>query len=135
MRHSELVSDIINGITEDDYSDNNIELPTDNVVEVEVQQAALEGEQNINAEEDKVAKENTGVEQVVTVQPVEEEEAEESALIQVTVGPETRHSARIAARVRLPERFVHASFIKKSRWSEELAVRIQRFSEASSQGT
>jgi hypothetical protein len=121
MRHSELVSDIINGIAEDEYSDNNVELPTDNAIDVEEQQAVVEEE--INSEEEKVVEENTGVQQIVTVQPVVvgEEEAEASVVVQETGGPETRCSTRIAAGVRPPERFIHASFIEKSRWNEELS--------------
>jgi phosphoenolpyruvate synthase/pyruvate phosphate dikinase len=67
MRHSELVSDIINGIAEDEYGDNNVELPIDDVVDVEEQQAVVEEE--INAEEEKVMEENTGVLATVFVYP------------------------------------------------------------------
>jgi hypothetical protein len=49
---------------------------------------------------------------------VEEEEAESTP---ETGGQQLRRSARIAEGVKPPERFVHASFVERNRWSEESA--------------
>jgi hypothetical protein len=47
--------------------------------------------------------------------------AEEVTQDQETSGPTTRRSARIAAGVNPPERFIHTSFVDKTRWKEETA--------------
>jgi hypothetical protein len=49
---------------------------------------------------------------------VEEEKMQE---IPETGGQASRHSARIAAGVKQPERFIHASFVDRKCWEEEAA--------------
>jgi hypothetical protein len=107
MRQSELISDIINSVAEEEHAVGAND-DVDNAPLMAPEQDAL-----TIVEEEKVG------EEAKTEEAKAEEE--EEASIPETGGQQLRRSARIAEGVKLPERFVHASFVDRNRWSEESA--------------
>jgi hypothetical protein len=107
MRQSELISDIINSIAEEEHAAGT----NDNLGDAPLM--APEQDLLTIVEEEKVEEEAKAEEAKA--------EEEEEASIPETGGQQLRRSARIAEGVKPPERFVHASFVERNRWSEESA--------------
>jgi hypothetical protein len=109
MRQSGLISDIINNIAEEECGAEST------VNDNELMAPGQDTEEAI-AEEQKAGEET--VEESTEGEKIEREPAE---LVEETGGQQPRRSARIAGGIKPPERYVHASFIDRSRWTEESA--------------
>jgi hypothetical protein len=113
MRHSELISDIINNIAESEREaivssgPEREDVATDQVLPQEEEEEKIE-EENIE-----------GTTETETSHEVGEEERadngnnEEEPLVVPQSGGQPHRSARIASGVRPPGRYVHASFVEK----------------------
>ncbi len=110
MHSSELITDVINNIAEEEQgrSDDNEQVVQEIVTEEPVISAEEGIVENTNNKEEKVKEDSNG-------KPAESPVGEP---IPDTSGQAVRRSARIAAGVQPPERYVHASFVEKSRWVE-----------------
>jgi hypothetical protein len=106
MRQSELISDIINGIAE-----------TEREAIAEDDRAYVSEEFNENSVEENVEeKEKEKADPTATspeVAPVDNDNGEIGTSEILESGGQPRRSARIASGVKPPERYVHASFVKK----------------------
>jgi hypothetical protein len=114
MRNSELVSDIINNIAdEEEARNNNQESPADEGVE---NLSSIKEEKIEDVEEEKRQDEaDLGREEVTA----EEATVEDATPDPATGGLTVCRSARIAAGINPPDRFVHTTFVEKSHWKEE----------------
>jgi hypothetical protein len=117
MRQSELVTQVINNIAEEETASPNI---NDSINEAAVDETPATDESGVEiipAEvENRADADEAAIEETIV-----EEEQENNSRVLDTGGLASRRSARIAAGINPPERFVHASFIEKSRWQEEAA--------------
>jgi hypothetical protein len=114
MRHSELISDIINNIaeTEQEAITNNEQAREDVIDDFLLQVKEEKVPDEPETEPGRETEEETRNEESETiVTPIEE-----------TGGQGVRRSARIASGIKPPDRFIHARFMEKGRWKEEAAV-------------
>jgi hypothetical protein len=117
MRQLELVTEIINNIAEEEKASTKNDDSPNIIVEDKVPGTDESGEEIIS----------TGVENQVggneAALEESEVEKEQAGNLEVpdTGGLASRRSIRIAAGIKPPERFVHASFVEKGCWQEEAA--------------
>jgi hypothetical protein len=117
MRKSELVTQVINNIAEEETASPNINDSIDEAAVDDTPATDESGVEIIPAEAENRADDNEAAIEETEV----EEEQENNSRVLDTGGLASRRSARIAAGIKPPERFVHASFVEKSRWQEEAA--------------
>jgi hypothetical protein len=118
MRQTGLICDIINNIAEEECGVEPV--TNDDELVAPVQDAKNLEDATV---EEAIAKERKAEEETVVENTAERQEDLPEILTgaQETGGPVLRRSDRIAAGVKLPERFVHTSFVDRSRWNEESA--------------
>jgi hypothetical protein len=124
MRESVLITDIINNIAEEERGTETEALddePFKNAVIEEAAPDAVVEEVvlDVDEEEENTAAERKENPETAVVEEVVEEK--ETRAVPETGGQASRRSTRIAAGIKKPERYIHASFVERKRWEEQAA--------------
>jgi hypothetical protein len=123
MRQSELISDIINGIAETEKEETEQAKIAEDVAEddrVNVNEESNKNSAEENVEENGKEKADT-TETSLEMAPVDDKDGEIGTSEILESGGRPRRSARIASGIKPPNRYVHASFVKRDRWKEDAA--------------